>query len=101
MAAGQVLGEVIGSVLAGVGVAGLLGGVKWVKAVSRALDRLTDVAGQLADVTDAVETLRRRLERHEHTAEVRWVQLGGAVHPRYLSEDHRPPPIPTPAGAGE
>lgn len=76
--------------------AALIGGVKWVRAVSSALSKLADVADKLTDVTGAVDTLRVRLAEHERRADVRWAQLGGAVHPRYLTANDRPAPAAIP-----
>lgn len=86
------------SVISTVGAAALIGAVKWVRVLSGALTRLTDVAETLGDVSGDLLSLRADFVAHVREADTRWEQLGGAVHPRYRYADDR---VPTPAGPAE
>lgn len=98
MSAGGVLVAAAPSIIATVGGAAILGAVKWVKLLSGAMSRLTDVAETLGDVSGDLLRLREDFTAHCREADDRWRLVGGTVHPRYWTADDR---VPAPAAPAE
>jgi hypothetical protein len=92
------LAEAAPLLVAGVGTAVVLGGVRWVRALVKAIITLTSVVKTLADVSGDLVELREEFLAHVRESDARWRMVGGAVHPRYLTADDR---VPEPAGSPE
>lgn len=90
----------IAPLIATLGTAVVLGGVRWLRAVTNAVGKLTDVAATLSDVTGDVAQLREDLAAHvrecrHHAARDRPPDYAGP------ERRHLPRPRPVPAAGAE
>lgn len=78
--------------IAGIGTPTIIGGYRWLRAVSAAVGKLTEVTRQLGDVTEAQAELSRliRATRRELALHVRECRhTAAAERPAYAGPDRR------------
>lgn len=82
----------IAPTVAAVVAAATVGGVKWLRAVTAAVGKLTVVAETQAQTSEHLIELQRQLVAIARTCDERWHRLGGLIpHPRWADADDRPP----------